>query len=216
MCDSGTGYTQCRLPVSPLIVTCLLQLGSLPSLVLPLIVTYMWITAGIIAILCVNSHCYLCVTAGIFAIPCVTSNCYMWVTAGIFAILCVTSHCYMWVTAGIFAILCVTSHCYMWVIAGIFAILCVTSHCYMWVTAGIFAIPDYLNKEVVSLLCHMLQVDPLKRATIKDIRSVSLCLLLFRTKDAFLFQIFQVTSCAEGSQAMAFCWISCLFLLFNM
>ena len=110
----------------------------------------------------------------------------------------------------------VSPHCYMCVTAGIFAIPCVTSHCYMWVTAGIFAIPDYLNKEVVSLLCHMLQVDPLKRATIKDIRSVSQCLLLFRTKDAFLFQIFQVTSCAEGSQAMAFFWISCLFLLFNM
>ncbi|KAK7492896.1 hypothetical protein BaRGS_00015843 [Batillaria attramentaria] len=38
------------------------------------------------------------------------------------------------------------------------------------IKSGIFAIPDYLNKEVVSLLCHMLQVDPLKRATIKDIR----------------------------------------------
>ncbi|KAK7476077.1 hypothetical protein BaRGS_00032704 [Batillaria attramentaria] len=33
------------------------------------------------------------------------------------------------------------------------------------IKSGIFAIPDYLNKEVVSLLCHMLQVDPLKRAT---------------------------------------------------
>ncbi|KAL8597835.1 protein kinase, AMP-activated, alpha 2 catalytic subunit [Nucella lapillus] len=38
------------------------------------------------------------------------------------------------------------------------------------IKSGIFAIPDYLNKDVVSLLCHMLQVDPLKRATIKDIR----------------------------------------------
>ncbi|PVD22913.1 hypothetical protein C0Q70_16173 [Pomacea canaliculata] len=38
------------------------------------------------------------------------------------------------------------------------------------IKSGIFAIPDYLKKEVVSLLCHMLQVDPLKRATIKDIR----------------------------------------------
>ncbi|XP_021351298.1 5'-AMP-activated protein kinase catalytic subunit alpha-2-like isoform X2 [Mizuhopecten yessoensis] len=38
------------------------------------------------------------------------------------------------------------------------------------IKSGIFAIPEYLNKEVVSLLCLMLQVDPLKRATIKGIR----------------------------------------------
>lgn len=36
--------------------------------------------------------------------------------------------------------------------------------------AGIFAVPDYLNKEVVGLLCIMLQVDPLKRATTAQIR----------------------------------------------
>lgn len=36
--------------------------------------------------------------------------------------------------------------------------------------AGIFPIPEYLNKSVVSLLCHMLQVDPMKRATIEDIK----------------------------------------------
>nr|XP_022318993.1 5'-AMP-activated protein kinase catalytic subunit alpha-2-like isoform X9 [Crassostrea virginica] len=38
------------------------------------------------------------------------------------------------------------------------------------IKSGIFAVPDYLNKEVVSLLCLMLQVDPLKRATIAQIR----------------------------------------------
>ncbi|KAK3090223.1 hypothetical protein FSP39_010184 [Pinctada imbricata] len=38
------------------------------------------------------------------------------------------------------------------------------------IKSGIFAVPEYLHKEVVSLLCLMLQVDPLKRATIKDIR----------------------------------------------
>nr|ARR97160.1 5'-AMP-activated protein kinase catalytic subunit alpha 2 [Haliotis discus discus]QOS02267.1 protein kinase AMP-activated catalytic subunit alpha 2 [Haliotis discus hannai] len=38
------------------------------------------------------------------------------------------------------------------------------------IKSGLFAIPEYLNKDVVSLLCHMLQVDPLKRATIQDIR----------------------------------------------
>ena len=35
--------------------------------------------------------------------------------------------------------------------------------------AGVFPIPDYLNKSVVSLLCHMLQTDPMKRATAEDI-----------------------------------------------
>ena len=32
-----------------------------------------------------------------------------------------------------------------------------------------FPIPDYLNKSVVSLLCHMLQTDPMRRATAEDI-----------------------------------------------
>lgn len=36
--------------------------------------------------------------------------------------------------------------------------------------AGVFPIPDYLNKSVVNLLCHMLQVDPMKRATIDDVK----------------------------------------------
>lgn len=40
----------------------------------------------------------------------------------------------------------------------------------IYVSAGIFPIPEYLNKTVVSLLCHMLQVDPMKRATIEDIK----------------------------------------------
>lgn len=35
--------------------------------------------------------------------------------------------------------------------------------------AGIFPIPDHLEKQVVNLLLHMLQVDPMKRATIKDV-----------------------------------------------
>jgi len=38
------------------------------------------------------------------------------------------------------------------------------------IKSGIFPIPDYLNKSVVTLLCHMLQTDPLKRATVDDIR----------------------------------------------
>lgn len=37
------------------------------------------------------------------------------------------------------------------------------------IRSGIFPIPDYLNEQVVSLLNHMLQVDPIKRATVKDI-----------------------------------------------
>jgi len=37
------------------------------------------------------------------------------------------------------------------------------------IKSGVFPIPDYLNKSVVSLLCHMLQTDPMKRATAEDI-----------------------------------------------
>ncbi len=36
--------------------------------------------------------------------------------------------------------------------------------------AGIFPIPDYLNPSVVDLLPRMLTVDPVRRATIKEIR----------------------------------------------
>lgn len=35
---------------------------------------------------------------------------------------------------------------------------------------GMFFTPQYLNPSVISLLKHMLQVDPMKRATIKEIR----------------------------------------------
>lgn len=38
------------------------------------------------------------------------------------------------------------------------------------IKSGIFPIPEYLNKTVVSLLCQMLQIDPMKRATIEDIK----------------------------------------------
>nr|CAI5844865.1 unnamed protein product [Callosobruchus analis] len=38
------------------------------------------------------------------------------------------------------------------------------------IKSGIFPIPEYLNKSVVSLLCSMLQIDPMKRATIEDIK----------------------------------------------
>jgi len=37
------------------------------------------------------------------------------------------------------------------------------------IKSGIFPIPDYLDKSVVNLLLHMLQIDPMKRATIKDV-----------------------------------------------
>jgi 5'-AMP-activated protein kinase catalytic alpha subunit len=36
--------------------------------------------------------------------------------------------------------------------------------------AGIYSTPDYLSKPVSQLIEKMLTVDPLKRATIKDIR----------------------------------------------
>uniref|UniRef100_A0A914HFR9 Acyl carrier protein n=1 Tax=Globodera rostochiensis TaxID=31243 RepID=A0A914HFR9_GLORO len=37
------------------------------------------------------------------------------------------------------------------------------------IKSGIFPIPDYLEKGVVNLLLHMLQTDPMKRATIKEV-----------------------------------------------
>ncbi|XP_053209745.1 5'-AMP-activated protein kinase catalytic subunit alpha-2-like [Panonychus citri] len=39
------------------------------------------------------------------------------------------------------------------------------------IKTGIFPIPDYLNKTTVDLLVHMLQVDPIKRATMEDIKN---------------------------------------------
>ncbi|XP_064476718.1 5'-AMP-activated protein kinase catalytic subunit alpha-2-like isoform X2 [Ornithodoros turicata] len=39
------------------------------------------------------------------------------------------------------------------------------------IKSGIFPIPDYLNRSVVSLLIHTLQVDPMKRATMEDIKN---------------------------------------------
>nr|XP_024214640.1 5'-AMP-activated protein kinase catalytic subunit alpha-2-like [Halyomorpha halys] len=39
------------------------------------------------------------------------------------------------------------------------------------IKSGIFPIPDYLNRSVVTLLCRMLQVDPMKRASIEDIKT---------------------------------------------
>lgn len=38
------------------------------------------------------------------------------------------------------------------------------------IKSGVFPIPEYLKKDVVSLLCQMLQVDPLKRATVEEIK----------------------------------------------
>ncbi|XP_074102445.1 AMP-activated protein kinase alpha subunit [Cotesia typhae] len=38
------------------------------------------------------------------------------------------------------------------------------------IKSGIFPIPEYLNKSVVNLLCHMMHIDPMKRSTIEDIK----------------------------------------------
>ncbi|XP_077290028.1 AMP-activated protein kinase alpha subunit isoform X2 [Arctopsyche grandis] len=38
------------------------------------------------------------------------------------------------------------------------------------IKSGVFPIPEYLNKSVVGMLCQMLQVDPMKRASIEDIK----------------------------------------------
>lgn len=46
------------------------------------------------------------------------------------------------------------------------------------IRGGVFYIPEYLTRSVASLLMFMLQVDPLKRATIKDIRCSSSCRLI--------------------------------------
>ncbi|KAK6761511.1 hypothetical protein RB195_022542 [Necator americanus] len=37
------------------------------------------------------------------------------------------------------------------------------------IKSGVFPIPDYLDKPLVNLLLHMLMVDPMKRATIKEV-----------------------------------------------
>ena len=38
-------------------------------------------------------------------------------------------------------------------------------------SGGVFPIPDHIARSPVkSLIVHMLQVDPLRRATVKDIR----------------------------------------------
>lgn len=46
------------------------------------------------------------------------------------------------------------------------------------IRGGVFYIPEYLTRSVASLLMFMLQVDPLKRATIKDIRCSCKCCLV--------------------------------------
>lgn len=38
------------------------------------------------------------------------------------------------------------------------------------IRSGVFSVPDYLNESVVSLLNHMLQVDPIRRASMEDIK----------------------------------------------
>lgn len=52
--------------------------------------------------------------------------------------------------------------------------MCLTLNCafFFVLAAGVFQIPDYLNQSVVRCLLHMLVVDPMKRATIDDIKLV--------------------------------------------
>lgn len=38
------------------------------------------------------------------------------------------------------------------------------------IKTGLFSVPDYMNKKAANLVKHMLQVDPLKRAAVKDVR----------------------------------------------
>ncbi len=60
-------------------------------------------------------------------------------------------------------------YCTYFKLPGIFASSLENSRKLNYVPAGVFPIPDYLNKSVVSLLCHMLQTDPMRRATAEDI-----------------------------------------------
>jgi len=41
---------------------------------------------------------------------------------------------------------------------------------YRKIKEGVFQIPDFLNASVVKLLMHMLRVDPMRRATVEDIK----------------------------------------------
>lgn len=83
------------------------------------------------------------------------------------------------------------------------------------IRGGVFYIPEYLNRSVATLLMHMLQVDPLKRATIKDIRwaGVSgdcpgghlLVRVVFRSSQ--LIQMVFVPSDSRSSPAPLLCWL---------
>ncbi len=57
------------------------------------------------------------------------------------------------------------------------------------IRGGVFYIPEYLNRPVASLLMLMLQVDPLKRATIKDIRLlvITLCELVLSVSSTMVW-----------------------------
>lgn len=55
------------------------------------------------------------------------------------------------------------------------------------IRGGVFYMPEYLNRSVANLLMLMLQVDPLKRATIKDIRLLSVIITyahIFNAKES--------------------------------
>lgn len=54
------------------------------------------------------------------------------------------------------------------------------------IRGGVFYIPEYLNRSVASLLMFMLQVDPLKRASIKDIRCSCKCCLVGSSRCVFI------------------------------
>lgn len=48
-----------------------------------------------------------------------------------------------------------------------------TKNLYRKIKSGIFALPDYLDKGAVHIIVHMLQVDPMKRATIAELKEYS-------------------------------------------
>lgn len=61
------------------------------------------------------------------------------------------------------------------------------------ILAGIFPVPDYLNSSVVDLLQKMLTVDPVRRATIKEIRY---------TKWNFLKKLFESDNILENMNGL--------------
>ena len=67
---------------------------------------------------------------------------------------------------------CVSGCACSWSVLCVCLSVCL-SVCLAVLVAGLFSVPEHLNKSAVNLLKRMLQVDPIKRAAIKDVRCVT-------------------------------------------